>query len=240
VTITISRLLCSNCCLILIRGFHLLRPIASLVWVLYSLDEHCERIYCWLLHGFIFFFLSINCWHSSENVQTPCLNSTPDCSGIEWGPPPAPPPGVAVGAGLGGPPPGGQGGYPRHLSEQLHHKNIHGKMKLMTLALRILSCRLLDYRYWTNFMKQSPPCKANSCYSTTREIRSVAWNLKIHYRVHKSRPLVPIVSHISPLHTLALYLFNSILIFSSHLLLGLVRILFPSGITLLNRRKYGL
>jgi hypothetical protein len=106
-------------------------------------------------------------------------------------------------------------------------------MKLIALALRVHSCWLLDYRYWTNSMGQSPSCKTIS-YSSTREIRRVSWNLKIHCRVHNSRPLVPAVSHISPLHTLVVY---SILILSSHLLLGLRRILFPAGITVTEQKK---
>jgi hypothetical protein len=47
--------------------------------------------------------------------------------------------------------------------------------------------------------------------------------------VHKSPPLVPILSWINPVHTTPFYL-RSILILSTHLQLGLSSGLFPSGL----------
>jgi hypothetical protein len=52
-------------------------------------------------------------------------------------------------------------------------------------------------------------------------------NPKVHYHVHKSPPLVPILSQIDPVHTIPSYL--SILILSAYLRLGLPSGLFPSG-----------
>jgi hypothetical protein len=52
---------------------------------------------------------------------------------------------------------------------------------------------------------------------------------QIHYRVHKSPPLVPILSQINPVNTTQSYL-RSILILSTHLQLGLPSDLFPSGL----------
>jgi hypothetical protein len=57
-------------------------------------------------------------------------------------------------------------------------------------------------------------------FAATQEFPSILWNPKVHYRVHKSRPLLPILSHISPICTIPSYL-RSILILSTHVRLGL-------------------
>jgi hypothetical protein len=61
----------------------------------------------------------------------------------------------------------------------------------------------------------------------TKEFPSILWNPKLHYRVHKSSQLVPILSHINSAHTSPSYL-RSILILFFHLRLGPPSGLFPS------------
>jgi hypothetical protein len=74
----------------------------------------------------------------------------------------------------------------------------------------------------------SPSREAASC-AVTQEHPSILWSPKFQYRVHKSTLLVPILSHINPIHTIPSYLAMIHLILSTHLRLGLPSGLFPSG-----------
>ena len=80
----------------------------------------------------------------------------------------------------------------------------------------------------TYSMEQNPSWEANR-FSASQEIPRILWNPKVHYRIHKCPPLVPILSQIDPFHIPHPISWRFILILSSHLHLGLPSGLHPSG-----------
>ena len=53
-------------------------------------------------------------------------------------------------------------------------------------------------------MEQSPSGEVNR-FSASQEIRHILWNSKVHFRIRKCRPPVPILSQLDPVHALTTF-----------------------------------
>ena len=53
----------------------------------------------------------------------------------------------------------------------------------------------------TYSMEQSPSLEANR-FSASQDIPRILWNPKVHYRIYKCPPPVPVLGQINPVHAL--------------------------------------
>ena len=92
---------------------------------------------------------------------------------------------------------------------------------------RLLS--LVAHRQIINSIDQRLSWEANG-FSATQEIPRISHNSKVHYRMYKSLPPVPILSQLNPVHSPHPTSWRTILILYSHLRLSLPSSLFFSGL----------
>ena len=103
---------------------------------------------------------------------------------------------------------GFQFGKNRSTKAILHQWNIRGFLSVFTRSSSGLTeflykrsvyiCHLLTYLL-TYSMEQSPCWEANR-FPASQEIPHISWNMKVHYRIQKCSPSVPILSQLDPAH----------------------------------------
>ena len=86
--------------------------------------------------------------------------------------------------------------------------------------------RNISHSYLLTYSKHQRPFWEANRSSANEEIPRILWNPKVHYRIHKSQPPVPVLSQVDAVHPIFR---RSILLLSSRLSLDLPSCLLPLG-----------
>ena len=89
-----------------------------------------------------------------------------------------------------------------YFAERWIAKKSFGHEKLFNISGRHILTYFLTYliiSLLTHFMEQSPSWEAN-WFVASQEFPLILWNPKVHYRIYKCPPPVPILSQIDPVH----------------------------------------